>query len=154
MRVPPTALLPLAATGALLLPAAASAADVPFAPGEGTYVTDGRVACIVGVQDDGEGTVTCAGPNVYRQLWSGTRCQSWTLRGCVGERGLLSVGLGDRGRSRRDVIDGVGGAKDLARGDSAQLGRIRAYHLRDGGFSFRNRSGHGFTLTANRLRRF
>lgn len=135
---------------------AASAAVVRFDPGEGSFITDGDVGCIVGVTDAGRGTVTCAGPPVHAAIWAGVPCGTRTDRGCVNERrgGLLSIGLRERGRPLRDTIEGVGGAKGTVRGDEIALRGIRGRHLPDGGFSFRNRSGHGFTLTEGRLRRF
>lgn len=141
------------ATG-LVGAASASADVVSFSPGEGTYLRDGKVGCVVGVSDDGKGSVTCSGPDVYSALWSGTSCEERTSMGCVGPRGLRSIGLGERGRVYRDTIDGVGGAKDANRGDTIVVGGIRGKQLTTGGYSFTNRSGHGFTLTNQRLRRF
>ncbi|MDW5593844.1 hypothetical protein VSS74_05835 [Conexibacter stalactiti] len=155
MRIITTLLATVVAV--LALTAAAASADVVrFDPGEGSFITDGDVGCIVGVTDAGRGTVTCAGKPVYAAIWDGVPCGTRTARGCVNDRrgGLLSIGLRERGRPLRDTIDGVGGAKGTVRGDAIALAGIRGRHLPDGGFSFRNRSGHGFTLTEGRLRRF
>lgn len=151
-----TALVSLASAAVLLTAAApAGAKVVTFDRNEGSYLADGRVGCVMGVNGRGAGMVTCAGPPVYAALWAGAPCDRRTKLGCVDDRdGIRSIGLRERGRTIRDFIDGVGGAKDADRGDAIVLGGIRGRHLPDGGFSFRNRSGHGFTITEGRLRRF
>ncbi len=151
-----TAFVSLASAAVLLTAAApAGAKVVTFDRNEGSYLADGRVGCVMGVNGRGAGMVTCAGPPVYAALWAGAPCDRRTKLGCVDDRdGIRSIGLRERGRSIRDSINGVGGAKDADRGDVIVLGGIRGRHLADGGFSFRNRSGHGFTITEDRLRRF
>ncbi len=152
-----TVLISLASAAAVVATAAAPAGAkvVRFDRGEGSYLADGRVGCVMGVSEGGSGMVTCAGPPVYAALWAGTHCDRRTRLGCVDDRdGIRSIGLRERGRPIRDWINGVGGAKEADRGDAIVLGGIRGRHLAGGGFSFRNRSGHGFTITEDRLRRF
>ena len=159
MRSPFAALSTAVATGALVatgavLAAPASADTVRFSPGEGTSVSDGRIVCVMGVSDAGVGSVRCSGTQVSRLWEARTRCTyidaGVTKRG----DGMRAIGLKERGRTGKEEICGVGGAKNAERGDSIVLAGIRGKRLEQGGFTFKNRSGHGFTLTARTLRRF
>jgi len=142
----------LACAGALAAPAHAD--TVRFKNGEGTAVSDGKITCVMGVSDSGAGSVRCSGPRVSALWEPKSDCQ---IIGNDGQTetvdGMTAIGLREKGRNRKEAICGVGGALDVARGDKVILGDIKGERLEAGGFRFRNKDGHGFTLTARALTR-
>jgi hypothetical protein len=152
MRPYPVVLSTLLCAGVLAVPA--SADTVRFKPGEGTSITDGKITCVMGVSQGGAGSVRCSGPRVSDEWGAKTDCEIIGNDGTPETvDGMRAIGLRERGRNRKEAICGVGGALDVERGDKVILGDIKGERLQDGGFRFRNRDGHGFTLTARALTR-
>ncbi len=125
--------------GQLLRPMAASAGD-------------GRVnGC-------GAGMVTCAGllalrgARGWRRLATGARSSAASTTETASARSACASAAA-RSDQPRSTAPAVVRRGRLRRRDRA-LGGIRGRHLADGGFSFRNRSGHGLTITEDRLRYF
>jgi hypothetical protein len=149
MRSPRTPLASaLVAVGVLAVSAtAADARTVRFAPGSGSTLSDRGIHCNVGESASGRGSVTCTGTRVWQRWEKQARC------GDDGP-GLVAIRLRESGRSFRDEFCGAGGKESSERGDTIVAGSIRGRHLAGGGFTFRNEDGHGFTLTAGRLRTF
>lgn len=149
MRFPLRSSVPLVlAAGALAATAgAADARTIRFAAGHGSTLSDGRIHCNVGVGEDGTGTVECSAAQVWERWERAAPCAD-------GSDGLRAIRLRPTGRPTKGANCGVGGVEDSDRGDAIVAGTIRGRNLADGGFTFRNRSGHGFTVTASRLSLF